>query len=152
MAGGLAAACLVLAELSRLPGGGTGADANTASGGASAGAEDWSDSTSSLENAPSSSSGEAEQSTGSAPEDGGSGAENLLYTPAGTYVLTGEIRSTLPEDSWQLGVLFLQGEDNTSQLYTARREYAGCVLWEGPDGTLYVQLSGGNYAEARPME
>ena len=60
--------------------------------------------------------------------------------------------SALPEGSRQLGVLFLEGEDSQDQLYTSRREYAGCMLWEGPDGTLYVKLPGNGYALARPAE
>ena len=76
----------------------------------------------------------------------------MLRTPAGEYTLTGEMASALPEGSRQLGVLFLEGEDSQDQLYTSRREYAGCMLWEGPDGTLYVKLPGNGYALARPAE
>ena len=79
-------------------------------------------------------------------------SETLLYTPDETYTLTGEIISALPEDSRQLGVLFLEGEDSASQLYTSRKEYAGCMLWQGPDGTLYVQIPGGGYAVGQAAE
>ena len=76
----------------------------------------------------------------------------MLRTPAGKYTLTGEMASALPEGSRQLGVLFLEGEDSQEGLYTTRREYAGCMLWEGPDETLYVKLPGNGYALARPAE
>ena len=56
----------------------------------------------------------------------------------------------LPEGSRQLGVLFLDGQDSGNQLYTGRKEYAGCMLWEDPAGLLYVQLPGGGYAAAQP--
>ena len=97
------------------------------------------------------------QEEGSVSDGGSSGtsssgaAQDILHTPEGAYILTGETVSTLPQDSRQLGVLFFQGEDSQTQLYTGRREYAGCMLWEGPDGILYVQLPGGGYALAQPQ-
>ncbi len=156
--GGLAAACLVAAALTHLPtmgnlaGGGASADATTAgqaesSAGMSGGAAD----------SGGGSVGNGLPSAPAAPSDGESaspsqeqqGESSVLRTPAGDYSLTGEVVSELPENSRQLGVLFLEGEDSESQLYTDRKEYAGCMLWEGPDGTLYVQLPGGGYALAR---
>ena len=93
-----------------------------------------------------------DESSGGASSQEGGAAQDVLRTPAGEYTLTGEMASALPEGSRQLGVLFLEGEDSQDQLYTSRREYAGCMLWEGPDGTLYVKLPGNGYALARPAE
>ena len=101
--------------------------------------------------------GSAQEEESSVSDGGSSGtsssgaAQDILHTPEGAYILTGETVSTLPQDSRQLGVLFFQGEDSQTQLYTGRREYAGCMLWEGPDGILYVQLPGGGYALAQPQ-
>ena len=156
--GGLAAACLVVAALTHLPtmgnlaGGGASADATTAgqtesSAGGGTGTADSGEGTvgNGLPSAP------ADPSDGesASPSQEQQGESSVLRTPAGDYALTGEVVSELPENSRQLGVLFLEGEDSESQLYTGRKEYAGCMLWEGPDGTLYVQLPGGGYALAR---
>ena len=153
LAGGLAA-CLVLAAVPYLPFGMSGGD-NTTSGaaGSSSAAQDsgsgsWSGSGEALPENPSAGD---ESSGGSSSQEGGA-AQDVLRTPAGEYTLTGEMASALPEGSRQLGVLFLEGEDSQDQLYTSRREYAGCMLWEGPDGTLYVKLPGNGYALARPAE
>ena len=153
LAGGLAA-CLVLAAVLYLPFGMSGGD-NTTSGaaGSSSTAQDsgsgsWSGSGEALPENPSAGD---ESSGGSSSQEGGA-AQDVLRTPAGEYTLTGEMASALPEGSRQLGVLFLEGEDSQDQLYTTRREYAGCMLWEGPDGTLYVKLPGNGYALARPAE
>ena len=153
LAGGLAA-CLVLAAVLYLPFGMSGGD-NTTSGaaGSSSAAQDsgsgsWSGSGEALPENPSAGD---ESSGGSSSQEGGA-AQDVLRTPAGEYTLTGEMASALPEGSRQLGVLFLEGEDSQDQLYTSRREYAGCMLWEGPDGTLYVKLPGNGYALARPAE
>ena len=153
LAGGLAA-CLVLAAVLYLPFGMSGGD-NTTSGaaGSSSAAQDsgsgsWSGSGEALPENPSAGD---ESSGGSSSQEGGA-AQDVLRTPAGEYTLTGEMASALPEGSRQLGVLFLEGEDSQKGLYTTRREYAGCMLWEGPDGTLYVKLPGDGYALARPAE
>ena len=153
LAGGLAA-CLVLAAVLYLPFGMSGGD-NTTSGaaGSSSTAQDsgsgsWSGSGEALPENPSAGD---ESSGGSSSQEGGA-AQDVLRTPAGEYTLTGEMASALPEGSRQLGVLFLEGEDSQEGLYTTRREYAGCMLWEGPDGTLYVKLPGNGYALARPAE
>ena len=153
LAGGLAA-CLVLAAVLYLPFGMSGGD-NTTSGaaGSSSTAQDsgsgsWSGSGEALPENPSAGD---ESSGGSSSQEGGA-VQDVLRTPAGEYTLTGELASALPEGSRQLGVLFLEGEDSQDQLYTTRREYAGCMLWEGPDGTLYVKLPGNGYALARPAE
>lgn len=153
LAGGLAA-CLVLAAVLYLPFGMSGGD-NTTSGaaGSSSTAQDsgsgsWSGSGEALPENPSAGD---ESSGGSSSQEGGA-AQDVLRTPAGEYTLTGEMASALPEGSRQLGVLFLEGEDSQEGLYTTRREYAGCMLWEGPDGTLYVKLPGDGYALARPAE
>ena len=153
LAGGLAA-CLVLAAVLYLPFGMSGGD-NTTSGaaGSSSTAQDsgsgsWSGSGEALPENPSA---RDESSGGSSSQEGGA-AQDVLRTPAGEYTLTGELASALPEGSRQLGVLFLEGEDSKEGLYTTRREYAGCMLWEGPDGTLYVKLPGDGYALARPAE
>lgn len=153
LAGGLAA-CLVLAAVLYLPFGMSGGD-NTTSGaaGSSSTAQDsgsgsWSGSGEALPENPSAGD---ESSGGSSSQEGGA-AQDVLRTPAGEYTLTGEMASALPEGSRQLGVLFLEGEDSQKGLYTTRREYAGCMLWEGPDGTLYVKLPGDGYALARPAE
>lgn len=153
LAGGLAA-CLVLAAVLYLPFGMSGGD-NTTSGaaGSSSAAQDsgsgsWSGSGEALPENPSAGD---ESSGGSSSQEGGA-AQDVLRTPAGEYTLTGEMASALPEGSRQLGVLFLEGEDSQEGLYTTRREYAGCMLWEGPDGTLYVKLPGDGYALARPAE
>ena len=153
LAGGLAA-CLVLAAVLYLPFGMSGGD-NTTSGaaGSSSTAQDsgsgsWSGSGEALPENPSAGD---ESSGGSSSQEGGA-VQDVLRTPAGEYTLTGELASALPEGSRQLGVLFLEGEDSQDQLYTSRREYAGCMLWEGPDGTLYVKLPGNGYALARPAE
>ena len=153
LAGGLAA-CLVLAAVLYLPFGMSGGD-NTTSGaaGSSSTAQDsgsgsWSGSGEALPENPSAGD---ESSGGSSSQEGGA-AQDVLRTPAGEYTLTGEMASALPEGSRQLGVLFLEGEDSKEGLYTTRREYAGCMLWEGPDGTLYVKLPGDGYALARPAE
>lgn len=155
LAGGLAA-CLVLAALFHLPlgistsGGGAAstsgtsqsesATAGSGSSGASAGGE----------------AGAPENDSNSASEPQAPEAEehpqDLLRTPEGTYTLTGEMVSALPEGSRQMGVLFLEGEDSASGLYTSRKEYAGCMLWQAPDGTLYVQIPGGGYAVGRAGE
>ena len=134
LAGGLAA-CLVLAAVLYLPFGMSGGGDNTTSGAA-------------LPGEPSA----GDESSGGASSQEGGAAQDVLRTPAGEYTLTGEMASALPEGSRQLGVLFLEGEDSQDQLYTSRREYAGCMLWEGPDGTLYVKLPGNGYALARPAE
>ena len=136
LAGGLAA-CLVLAAVFYLPFGMSGGGDNTTSGaaGSSSAAQEV----------------ESESSGGASSQEGGA-AQDVLRTPAGEYTLTGEMASALPEGSRQLGVLFLEGEDSQDGLYTTRREYAGCMLWEGPDGTLYVKLPGDGYALARPAE
>ena len=154
LAGGLAA-CLVLAAVLYLPFGMSGGGDNTTSGaaGSSSAAQDsgsgsWSGSGEALPENPSAGD---ESSGGSSSQEGGA-AQDVLRTPAGEYTLTGEMASALPEGSRQLGVLFLEGEDSQDQLYTSRREYAGCMLWEGPDGTLYVKLPGDGYALARPAE
>ena len=154
LAGGLAA-CLVLAAVLYLPFGMSGGGDNTTSGaaGSSSAAQDsgsgsWSGSGEALPENPSAGD---ESSGGSSSQEGGA-AQDVLRTPAGEYTLTGEMASALPEGSRQLGVLFLEGEDSQDQLYTTRREYAGCMLWEGPDGTLYVKLPGDGYALARPAE
>ena len=154
LAGGLAA-CLVLAAVLYLPFGMSGGGDNTTSGaaGSSSAAQDsgsgsWSGSGEALPENPSAGD---ESSGGSSSQEGGA-AQDVLRTPAGEYTLTGEMASALPEGSRQLGVLFLKGEDSQDQLYTSRREYAGCMLWEGPDGTLYVKLPGNGYALARPAE
>ena len=153
LAGGLAA-CLVLAAVLYLPFGMSGGD-NTTSGaaGSSSTAQDsgsgsWSGSGEALPENPSAGD---ESSGGSSSQEGGA-AQDVLRTPAGEYTLTGEMASALPEGSRQLGVLFLEGEDSQEGLYTTRREYAGCMLWEGPDGTLYVKLPGDGYALARSAE
>lgn len=153
LAGGLAA-CLVLAAVLYLPFGMSGGD-NTTSGaaGSSSTAQDsgsgsWSGSGEALPENPSAGD---ESSGGSSSQEGGA-AQDVLRTPAGEYTLTGEMASALPEGSRQLGVLFLEGEDSQKGLYTTRREYAGCMLWEGPDGTLSVKLPGDGYALARPAE
>ena len=154
LAGGLAA-CLVLAAVLYLPFGMSGGGDNTTSGaaGSSSAAQDsgsgsWSGSGEALPENPSAGD---ESSGGSSSQEGGA-AQDVLRTPAGEYTLTGEMASALPEGSRQLGVLFLEGEDSQEGLYTTRREYAGCMLWEGPDGTLYVKLPGDGYALARPAE
>lgn len=155
--GGLAAACLVAAVLTHLP-----AVGDQSSGGAAA---DMTGQAAESSAAAGASGGEQEQTAqdpssqpeaGSAPSSG-EGASNsaalsgdALRTPAGEYRLTGEILPELPEGSRQLGVLFLDGQDSGNQLYTGRKEYAGCMLWEDPAGLLYVQLPGGGYAAARP--
>ena len=145
LAGGLAAACLVVAVLFHLPAAplsSSGSTADSTTAGAPA--------------QPGEGNGSA-QEEGSVSDGGSSGtsssgaAQDILYTPEGAYILTGETVSTLPQNSRQLGVLFFQGEDSQTQLYTGRREYAGCMLWEGPDGILYVQLPGGGYALAQPQ-
>lgn len=153
LAGGLAA-CLVLAAVLYLPFGMSGGD-NTTSGaaGSSSTAQDsgsgsWSGSGEALPENPSAGD---ESSGGSSSQEGGA-AQDVLRTPAGEYTLTGEMASALPEGSRQLGVIFLEGEDSQEGLYTTRREYAGCMLWEGPDGTLYVKLPGDGYALARRAE
>ena len=138
LAGGLAAACLAAAVVLHPPGGGDSASVSTG-GGASASA-----------GAPAE--GEAAGAQEAGPQNALDAGDGLLHTPEGAYRLTGEVCSTLPEDSVQLGVLFLEGEESESMLFTGRREYAGCLLWEGPDGTLYVQLAGGGYAQALPVE
>ena len=138
LAGGLAAACLAAAVVLHPPGGGDSASVSTG-GGASASA-----------GAPAA--GEAAGAQEAGPQNALDAGDGLLHTPEGAYRLTGEVCSTLPEDSVQLGVLFLEGEESESMLFTGRREYAGCLLWEGPDGTLYVQLAGGGYAQALPVE
>ena len=137
LAGG-AAACLLAAVLLHLPqgagvsgGGGLTADASSQSQSAGGAAE-----------------GEGENSASASP---GTAAQERLDTPQGEYRLTGEIVSALPEGSRQLGVLFLEGEVSQEQLYTQKREYAGCMLWEGPDGMAYVQLPGGGYALAESV-
>ncbi len=138
LAGGLAAACLAAAVVLHPPGDGDSASVSTG-GGASASA-----------GAPAA--GEAAGAQEAGPQNALDAGDGLLHTPEGAYRLTGEVCSTLPEDSVQLGVLFLEGEESESMLFTGRREYAGCLLWEGPDGTLYVQLAGGGYAQALPVE
>ena len=137
LAGG-AAACLLAAVLVHLPAGGgnsggTGADQQASSDAAAGGS--WS----------------GESGAGAEPEAAGGSAQADLRTPDGAFRLTGETLSALPQDSRQLGVLFLEGESSREALYTARREYAGCMLWEGPDGTLYIQRPGGGYAAAAPV-
>lgn len=168
LAGGLAA-CLVLAAVLYLPFGMSGGGDNTTSGAAGSssaaqesqtdhsagtaqdgGSDVWSGSGSG-EALPETPSAGNESSGGSSSQEGGA-VQDVLRTPAGEYTLTGELASALPEGSRQLGVLFLEGEDSQDQLYTTRREYAGCMLWEGPDGTLYVKLPGNGYALARPAE
>ena len=168
LAGGLAA-CLVLAAVLYLPFGMSGGGDNTTSGAAGSssaaqesqtdhsagtaqdgGSDVWSGSGSG-EALPENPSAGNESSGGASSQEGGA-AQDVLRTPAGEYTLTGELASALPEGSRQLGVLFLEGEDSQDQLYTTRREYAGCMLWEGPDGTLYVKLPGDGYALARPAE
>ena len=138
LAGGLAAACLAAAVVLHPPGDGDSTSVSTG-GGASASA-----------GAPAA--GEAAGAQEAGPQNALDAGDGLLHTPEGAYRLTGEVCSTLPEDSVQLGVLFLEGEESESMLFTGRREYAGCLLWEGPDGTLYVQLAGGGYAQALPVE
>lgn len=146
LAGGLAAACLVVAILFHLPAAplsSSGSTADSTTAGAPA--------------QPGEGNGSAQEEESSVSDGGSSGtsssgaAQDILHTPEGAYILTGETVSTLPQDSRQLGVLFFQGEDSQTQLYTGRREYAGCMLWEGPDGILYVQLPGGGYALAQPQ-
>ena len=158
LAGGLAA-CLVLAAVLYLPFGMSGGGDNTTSGAAgSSSAAQEVESESSAGTAQGSGAalpGEpsaGDESSGGASSQEGGAAQDVLRTPAGEYTLTGEMASALPEGSRQLGVLFLEGEDSQDQLYTSRREYAGCMLWEGPDGTLYVKLPGNGYALARPAE
>ena len=164
LAGGLAA-CLVLAAVLYLPFGMSGGGDNTTSGAAgSSSATREVESESSAGTAQDSGSGSGsgaalpgepssgDESSGGASSQEGGAAQDVLRTPAGEYTLTGEMASALPEGSRQLGVLFLEGEDSQDQLYTSRREYAGCMLWEGPDGTLYVKLPGNGYALARPAE
>ena len=145
----------MLAAVLYLPFGMSGGGDNTTSGaaGSSSTAQDsgsgsWSGSGEALPENPSAGD---ESSGGSSSQEGGA-AQDVLRTPAGEYTLTGEMASALPEGSRQLGVLFLEGEDSQKGLYTTRREYAGCMLWEGPDGTLYVKLPGDGYALARPAE
>ena len=164
LAGGLAA-CLVLSAVLYLPFGMSGGGDNTTSGaeGSSSAAQEV-ESESSAGAAQDSGSGSGsgaalpgepsagDESSGGASSQEGGAAQDVLRTPAGEYTLTGEMASALPEGSRQLGVLFLEGEDSQDQLYTSRREYAGCMLWEGPDGTLYVKLPGNGYALARPAE
>ena len=145
LAGGLAAACLVVAVLFHLPAAPLSSSGSTADS-----------TTAGAPSQPGEGNGSA-QEEGSVSDGGSSGtsssgaAQDILHTPEGAYILTGETVSTLPQDSRQLGVLFFQGEDSQTQLYTGRREYAGCMLWEGPDGILYVQLPGGGYALAQPQ-
>ena len=164
LAGGLAA-CLVLAAVLHLPFGmsgggdaasGAGEPASSQNSQAESSAEtaqdsgsgSWSGSGAALPGEPSA----GNESSGGASSQEGGAAQDVLRTPAGEYTLTGEVASALPEGSRQLGVLFLEGEESQNQLYTSRREYAGCMLWEGPDGTLYVKLPGDGYALARPAE
>lgn len=153
LAGGLAA-CLVLAAVLYLPFGMTGSGGNSGASGAagsSSAAQDSGSGSGSGAALPGEPSAGDESSGGASSQEGGA-AQDVLRTPAGEYTLTGEMASALPEGSRQLGVLFLEGEDSQDQLYTSRREYAGCMLWEGPDGTLYVKLPGNGYALARPAE
>ena len=148
--GGLAAACLVIAVLTHLP----------AMGGMSGGAsgDTAGQQSSTAGGAEPEDAGQEQSTAGSAPSNGmpqqgeSGGGLDVVRTPEGTYVLTGETAEELPEGSRQLGVLFLEGEDSRDQLYTGRKEYAGCVLWEGPEGRLYIQLPGGGYALARGTE
>ena len=164
LAGGLAA-CLVLAAVLYLPFGMSGGGDNTTSGAAgssSAAQESQTDHSAGTAQDSGSGSGSGaalpgepsagDESSGGASSQEGGAAQDVLRTPAGEYTLTGEMASVLPKGSRQLGVLFLEGEDSQDQLYTSRREYAGCMLWEGPDGTLYVKLPGNGYALARPAE
>lgn len=157
LAGGVAAACLVVAAVLYLPAGMSGGGAgNTTSGSAqtessTAGGSSsgiWNGGATSLPGEPSA----GDESSGGASSQEGGAAQDVLRTPAGEYRLTGDLVSELPEDSRQLGVLFLEGEDSQEGLYTTRREYAGCMLWEGPDGTLYVQLPSGGYALAQVQD
>ena len=168
LAGGVAA-CLVLAAVLYLPFGMSGGGDNTTSGAAGSssaaqesqtdhsagtaqdgGSDVWSGSGSG-EALPENPAAGNESSGGSSSQEGGA-VQDVLRTPAGEYTLTGELASALPEGSRQLGVLFLEGEDSKEGLYTTRREYAGCMLWEGPDGVLYVQLPGEGYAVAQAAE
>ena len=164
LAGGLAA-CLVLAAVLYLPFGMSGGGGNTTSGAAgssSAAQESQTDHSAGTAQDSGSGSGSGaalpgepsagDESSGGASSQEGGAAQDVLRTPAGEYTLTGEMASALPEGSRQLGVLFLEGQDSESQLYTSRREYAGCMLWEGPDGTLYVQLPSGGYALAQVQD
>ena len=167
LAGGLAA-CLVLAAVLHLPFGMMGAGGDSTTSGAAgssstaqesqaensagttqdSGSGSWSGSGEALPGEPSA----GDESSGGASSQAGGAAQDVLRTPAGEYAITGELASALPKGSRQLGVLFLEGEDSQEGLYTSRREYAGCMLWEGPDGTLYIKLPGDGYALARPAE
>ncbi len=145
VAGGVAAACLLAVFLTHVPSGGNSSSGSAApDAGGTGGSFAWDSQISHAQEDGASSAG-AE----SAPAAGEEAPGDVLTTPAGEYILTGEVLSALPEDSRQVGVLFPEGEESRSGLYTSRADYAGCLLWEGPDGELYVQLSGGGYALAR---
>ena len=146
LAGGLAA-CLVLAAVLYLPFGMSGGGGNTTSGAAGS-------SSAAQESQTDHSAGTA-QDGGSDVWSGSGSGEALPENPSAGNESSGGSSSQeggAVQDSRQLGVLFLEGEDSKEGLYTTRREYAGCMLWEGPDGTLYVKLPGDGYALARPAE
>lgn len=156
LAGGLAA-CLVLAALFHLPSGMLSGGSSGATAGSQAESSAAADSSAGGGSSPQEPESQDEPAGGNASSGSDSSwdfvsSETLLCTPDRTYTLTGEIISALPEDSRQLGVLFLEGEDSASHLYTSRKEYAGCMLWQGPDGTLYVQIPGGGYAVGQAAE
>lgn len=89
----------------------------------------------------------------SAAESGAAGVPRSasIFTAAGEYRLTGEVRHALPQD--------VQALEPLSGLYpdapyptTDTEEYVGCALFEAPDGRLYVQLPGGGCAVAEPVQ
>ena len=98
--------------------------------------------------------------TGSASQDseappsqgaGAAGTEGAsVFTQDGEYRLTGRTLDALPQGSRSLGELSALYPDAPAPA-TDGEDYVGCPLFEGPEGTLYIQLPGGGFAEAEPV-
>lgn len=75
----------------------------------------------------------------------------LIYTDESVYSIYDTYTEVLPEGSREVGVLSVLSAD-TPYPATDAETYAGCPLWQGPDGRLYVGLPGGGWAAAELVQ
>lgn len=90
-----------------------------------------------------------ENAASSSPAAGPDVLSGSIYTADGEYRLTGEALDSLPQGAEPVGALSALFPDAPLPA-TDVEDYAGCALWQGPDGVLYLQLPQGGYAPAEP--
>ena len=91
-----------------------------------------------------------ENAASSSPAAGPEVLPGFIYTADGEYCLTGEALESLPQGAQPVGALSALSPDAPLPA-TDVEDYAGCALWQGPDGVVYLQLPQGGYAPAEPQ-